>query len=154
MGFTPRGGYVSRGLTNSKGPDVDLLSAAQPSDGLGCSPAPGAPHDAVDHVGLGHQGVGQAHIRQLGCVITCQQNVGGLEVEVDDVVAVKVVQAPGHVQGYPPTPVVHADAKTERQGLSGFKELKESLEDVCHAMQMAARKLLEITGKAVFRNGL
>ncbi len=44
--------------------------------------------------------LGQAHICNLGCVVSGQQDVGRLEIKVHDLVGVQEVQASRHIQSY------------------------------------------------------
>ncbi len=46
--------------------------------------------------------LGQAHICNLGCEISRQQNVGRLEIKVHNLPRVQKVQASRCIQGYPP----------------------------------------------------
>ena len=46
--------------------------------------------------------LGQAHIRNLGCVVTRQQDVGRLQIKVHNLPGVQEVQPPCNVQSYSP----------------------------------------------------
>lgn len=64
----------------------------------------GADHLVGD--GFGAHDAREAHVRYLGLPVAAQQDVGALEVHVDDAPAVQEVHAACNVQGNAPAPAV------------------------------------------------
>lgn len=70
---------------------------------LWCGPGEGESVHAIGQVRIAED-VGETNIADLGSSVTCEQHVGGLEVEVDDAMAMQEVQPASDLQRYPASP--------------------------------------------------